>query len=168
MSNSYCVHEGEPFTIFHYENNFEEATISISSSIHYGRKMNKGEYINYRYIYHNVKLIFINLDEINNYIYLNAINSLLKVFLQGKLKHGKELKIKIPNAEDTSRELYCKHANRENDNSYIEIGIYDKSYTNTREKSMMKMHIAYAHSFFNATNKAMVILQPNPYIIWEG
>jgi hypothetical protein len=67
-----------------------------------------------------------------------------------------------------SRELYCKHTGKKNDNSYIEIGIYGKSYTNTREKHMMKMHIAYAHSFFNATNKALAILQPNLYIIWEG
>jgi hypothetical protein len=104
-----------------------------------------------------LRILFFNL----------TVNSLLKIFLQGKVKHGNELKIYIPSAEDPARALYCKHADKENGKSYIEIGMYDKIFTDTSEKYMMKMHIGYAHCFLNAINKAMALYQPSPYIKWE-
>jgi hypothetical protein len=169
MAEDFCVQKGDSAVLFHYKNNNEEAKITISSSISYGRKMYKGENINFRFLRHTVHLVFVNLEEDNNFYHLSAIISLLKTFLHGKLKHGKELKIKIPSKDDPTRELYCKHADSEKNNNFLEIGMYDKIYpdTPTPIKYMMRMHIGYAHCFLNALNKAMSFYQPNPDIIWK-
>jgi hypothetical protein len=45
--------------------------------------------------------------------------------------------------------------------------MYDKSLKIKTEKFMMRMHIGYAHCLLNATNKAMALSQPNPYMQWE-